>query len=299
MSTLRSYRFRFKAMGSPCEIRLYAPNAKTARAIQAAGMADIDRLEGRYSRFDRYSLLSEINRVAAQGGSLCVDPETAALLDYARTCHEQSDGLFDITTGALQRLWRSDADGLPEADMVQRLRERVGWQHLCWNPPRLSFDRPGLELDLGGIVKEYAADHAAATCRDHGAEHGLVNLGGDIRVIGPHPDGTPWSVAVAHPRQANSAWRRVSLSSGAIASSGDYARCRVVNGVRYGHLLNIRTGWPTRHLAAVTVMAEHCVVAGSASTIAMLKDQDGPRWLGELGVPHLWMDVYGRTGGSL
>jgi thiamine biosynthesis lipoprotein len=84
-----------------------------------------------------------------------------------------------------------------------------------------------------------------------------------------------------------------------MTTSGDYARCFVVNGVRYGHILNPRTGWPVRHLSSVTVAAEFCLVAGSASTIAMLKESEGPSWLASLGLPHLWVMEGGACGGSL
>ena len=91
----------------------------------------------------------------------------------------------------------------------------------------------------------------------------------------------------------------VELSHGALASSGDYERCIEIDGVRYGHILNPLTGWPVRKLAAVSVVAENCVLAGSAATIAMLKEEDGPHWLGQSGLDHLWMDVEGKTGGTL
>ena len=86
---------------------------------------------------------------------------------------------------------------------------------------------------------------------------------------------------------------------GALASSGDFERCIEVDGIRYGHILNPKTGWPVRHLAAVSVLADLCVVAGSASTIAMLKEAEGPAWLQNLGVAHMWVDVDGHEGGDL
>jgi thiamine biosynthesis lipoprotein len=91
----------------------------------------------------------------------------------------------------------------------------------------------------------------------------------------------------------------LAISRGAVASSGDYERCIVIDGVRYAHILNPKTGWPVKHLAAVSVVSNFCVVAGSASTIAMLMEEQGPRWLLELGLPHVWVDVNGRQGGDL
>ena len=180
-----------------------------------------------------------------------------------------------------------------------RFARKVGWDKVGWNAPTLTFAEPGMELDFGGVVKEYAADRAAAICRDLGVRGGFVNLGGDLAIIGPRAEGGAWNIGLRHPRLRNDRLQSVQLRAGGLATSGDYERCIVVDGVRYGHLLNPRTGWPVRHLAAVTVAAELCVVAGSASTIAMLKEADGPAWLVRMGLPHLWVSVAGEVGGSL
>lgn len=286
-------------MGSPCEIQLFAKTQARARQVADAAVADVRRLEARYSRYLGDSLLSAINRVAAAGGGIEVDAETAGLLNYALACYEQSGGLFDITSGILRQAWRFGQGALPDETQIQGLLDRIGWHRLRWNPPRLEFPVPGMELDFGGIVKEYAVDRAAALCREAGIRHGLVNLGGDIKLIGPRADGAPWRVGIVHPRQQQATLQTLALREGAVASSGDYERCLVVDGVRYGHVLNPRTGWPVKHLAAVSVVGDFCVVAGSASTIAMLMEERGPAWLEALGLPHLWVDVDGRMGGSL
>jgi thiamine biosynthesis lipoprotein len=293
------FRERWKAMGSPCELQLFARDHDMSRRAAARATRDVERLEARYSRYQSTSFLSEINRVAARGGRIEVDDETAALLDYAASCHRESEGLFDVTSGVLRRAWRFERGEPPDTEQVQALLERVGWQRLSWARPWLAFPVAGLELDFGGVVKEYAADRAAALCREVGVASGLVNLGGDIAVIGPRPDGAPWRIGIRHPRDPRALLRTVELHSGALASSGDYERCIVFEGVRYGHILNPRTGWPVRHLASVSVLNELCVVAGSAATIAMLHEARGPAWLAASGMPSCWVDVHGEAGGSL
>jgi FAD:protein FMN transferase len=293
---------RFTAMGSPCELLLAAAGAgdpALATPAAQAVVSEVQRLELRYSRYREDSDLSAINRVAAAGGSIDVDDETAALLDYAAACHVQSGGRFDITSGLLRRAWRWDRQALPAAAEVQALLPRIGWQHVRWQRPHLHFLRPGMELDLGGIVKEYAADRAAMLLHDFGMRHGLINLGGDVRVLGPQPDGQPWRVGVRDPHQPGALLATLPLSQGALASSGDYERCIVVDGIRHGHILDPRNGWPVQGLAAVSVAAPLAVVAGSASTIALLMGRDGPAWLQGLGLPHLWVDTEGRRGGPL
>jgi len=293
------YRRAWRAMGSPCEIALYARHADDARRAADAAQAEVERLEARYSRYREDSFLSEINRAAARGGSLEVDPETAALLDYAAACHRESGGLFDPTSGVLRRAWRFDRDELPDPARVAALLGVVGWTRLDWSRPRLGFPVAGMELDLGGVVKEYAADRVAVVCRALGVRAGMVNLGGDVRVLGPKPDGALWRIGIRHPRRRGALLCTVELSDGGLATSGDYERCIVLDGVRYGHVLNPRTGWPVRQLASVSVVAERCVVAGSAATIALLRERQGPAWLASLGLPHLWVGVDGETGGTL
>ena len=293
------HRLRFQAMGCPCEIQLFTDIPETALQIGNSAISEIQRLEAKYSRYRSDSFLSQINQAAATGSKLKVDEETASLLDYAQTCHEQSDGLFDVTSGILRRIWRFEAHQLPDSQQIKKTLKRIGWHKLRWRAPLLSFSIVGMELDFGGIVKEYAADRIAALCRQRGATAGFVNLGGDIALIGPRPDGLDWRIGIQHPRHEANVLATVSLKTGAVASSGDYQRFMLVNGERFSHVFNPLTGWPVRHLAAVSVISQFCVVAGSAATIAMLKEEQGPAWLTALNLPHVWVDHEGRQGGNL
>jgi len=297
---MRLYRHPFPAMGSPCELRLYGSDRERTDEIAAAGIAEVARLEARYSRYRDGSLATAINLLAGDPDGIEVDPETAALLDYAQVCFDQSGGLFDITSGVLRRVWDFKKGCLPEPQQVDSVLELIGWQKVRWHAPHLVLPLPEMELDFGGYVKEYAADRVADLCRARGVEHGLVDLGGDLRVIGPHPGGEPWIVGIRHPRQPQAAMASIPLEVGGLASSGDYERCMVVDGRRYGHILNPTTGWPVDGLLSVSVAASSCLVAGTVSTIAMLKGaRDGPRWLDEQGLPNVRMSQDGKIGGSL
>jgi thiamine biosynthesis lipoprotein len=292
------HKHAWKAMGSPCDLQLWAASEREAREVTGAVLAEVERLEARYSRYRDTSFLSEINRVALRGGSISVDAETASLLSYADACHRESRGLFDVTSGVLRNVWRFADGKLPEPESVRELLERVGWQRVTWAPPLLAFPCPGMALDFGGIVKEYAVDRVTALCRDAGVHHGLVNLGGDVGVIGPQPGGAPWRIGIRHPRKPGELLHTLALHRGALATSGDYERCIVLGGVRYGHILSPKTGWPVRRMASVSVAGELCVVAGATATIAVLKEDSAPEWLAEVGLPHLWVDVNGVIGGS-
>lgn len=283
---LSPFIFTFNAMGSPCELQIYAPTPEFSQNVARQITADIYRLEQKYSRYRADSFLSNINKIAASGGLISIDDETAGLLNYAQTCYELSDGLFDITSGILREAWRFDSGMLPDDKTIETLLKRIGFQHLHVENGTLTFSQAEMELDFGGIVKEYAADRAATLCLKAGISHGIVNLGGDIKIIGAHANKKPWRVGIQHPRDKTKIWKTVKLKTGALASSGDYERCMVIDGVRYGHILNPKTGYPVRQLAAVSVIADLCVVAGSAATIAMLKEKDGEKWLNSLGLQH-------------
>jgi FAD:protein FMN transferase len=285
---------RFKALGGFCALHVYADDNAALRA----GEAEALRIESRYSRYRADSIVARIN-AAAGGAPLAVDEETAALLDYAATAHAQSGGLFDITSGVLRRAWDFRAQRVPAQTDIDALLPLIGWRQVEWARPHIRLPRAGMEIDFGGFGKEYAADRIAAVLRDHGIRHGLVDLAGDICVIGPHADGSAWQIGVQHPR-AEGAIATVPLTHGAIASSGDYERAFVRDGRRYSHILDPRSGWPVQGLAAVSVLADQCLIAGTATTCALLLGAEaGPAWLDGLGLPYLTVDARLQLRGSV
>ena len=293
-------RVSFKAMGSPCELHLFGASEALVDEAARAAIAEIARLEAKYSRYREDSLASRINASAGDPEGLELDAETASLVDYAELAWHQSDGLFDVTSGVLRRAWNLRSGRVPEPAEIDALRPLIGWDKLSWRRPRLVLPLAGMQLDFGGYVKEYAGDRVAALCRELGLRHGLVDLGGDLAVVGPHPDGSPWRVGIRHPRQPSGAIASVALAGGGIATSGDYERCMQIGGRRYAHILNPRTGWPVEGLASVSVAASHCLIAGTASTIAMLKGaRRGPAWLARLSLPHLCVGTGGEVSGPL
>ena len=295
---MQLHKHTFQAMGSPCAVHYYA-QASDAQQVAQSLVGEIERLEQKYSRYLNNSVASQINAVAAEAGTIQVDAETAALLDYAHVAWQESDGLFDITSGVLRQAWDFKSQRIPLQRQLNALLDRIGWHNVHWQENQLQFTVPGMELDFGGYVKEYAADCVAALAVKLGIESGLVELGGDIRVIGPHPDGRPWAVGVRHPTLANRVLATIELQQGAIASSGDYERCIHVNGKRYGHILNPKTGWPVEGLICATVVAPHCLLAGTTSTLALLKGEAGLNWLQDQDLPWLAMDNSGETHGTV
>jgi thiamine biosynthesis lipoprotein len=265
------FRYRFRAMASEHEIVLYAPQRASAERAAQAAIADVQRIERKYTRYRDDSVTAAINR-AAGGDAIAIDAETLALLRYADRCHRISAGRFDITSGVLRRAWdfRREPPRVPGCDEVDAVRALVGWERVEWSERDVRLPQAGMELDFGGIGKEYAADRAAAILRDHGIAHALVNLGGDVRALGARPGGAPWRVGIRDPRDPDAMLATATLADDAIATSGDYARYFEVDGRRYCHIVDATTGMPVTHFQSVSVVAPLAVLAGSYATIAML-----------------------------
>src|ERR1700676_5597517 len=183
-------------MASACAVHVQAESPAAATMIAISAEAEVRRIEARYSRYRADSELARINRVAAAGGATDVDPETAGLIAYAKACYASSGGAFDITSGLLRHAWNFSMPRLPEQNEIDALLPRIGFDKVTLSDDRLSFAQPGMELDFGGLGKEYAADRAAEVCSEMEARHGFVDLGGDIRVIGPQADGEPWRIGI-------------------------------------------------------------------------------------------------------
>jgi len=276
-------------------VQFFSESQLKAEEVYSQIIGRIAGLEMRYSRYRKDSLITEINACAGTGIRTPIDHETFALLQYAEQCYQESGHLFDITSGVLRRFWSFTNNlVLPNKKDIKNILPLIGWGKVQWDSQTIYLPYVGMELDFGGIVKEYAADAAVGICRQAGILSGLVELGGDIRVIGPLPDGSGWSILISDPSHPDKAAAEIKLAQGAVASSGDYERFQLINGVRYSHILNPKTGWPVTGMRAVSVVAEHCVVAGSVATIAMLKGSNGKKWLQNTGLPFLCCQNDGR-----
>lgn len=296
---MQLHSISFKAMGSRCELKLYLPKEKASDIGQQV-ISLVKQLEAKYSRYQPTSITSKINAAAGKSEPVKLDEETARLIDYAAVLHQQSDGLFDITSGILRKAWNFKSNKIPTEDQLAQLLPLIGWHLVEWQTPYIRLPKALMEIDFGGYVKEYIADAAANFCIENGIEHGLINLGGDIHVIGPHLDGSPWQVGIQHPRIPESAIATVAITQGAITTSGDYERFMMIDGIRYSHLLNPFSGQSIQPTyASASVIAPQCIVAGSFSTIALLKSNQEPEWLQEVGLPYLTVDQHMNITGTI
>jgi FAD:protein FMN transferase len=274
----------FNAMASHCEVLLRASHLGAARELGECAAQEAWRIEEKYSRYRSDSVISQLH--ARRGIPVTVDEETASLFDFAQRCYRISDGMFDITSGVLRGAWTFDgSDRLPAPNAIAALMPYIGFEKLKWQSPIIELPL-GMELDLGGIGKEYAVDRAYELLSKKAPGPFLVNFGGDLRASGPPPNGF-WQVGIEKPDQEQNASMILRLERGALATSGDSKRFVQRDGRRYGHVLNPKTGWPVQNAPrSVTVAASSCTEAGLLATLALLHGARAREFLNEQGVRH-------------
>lgn len=274
-------------MASPCEVLVESDDRQVARRVLSIVAAEARRIEAKFSRYRSDSVVSRINRCL---GDVEVDDETARLLDYSGRLFELSGGKFDVTSGVLRKAWRFDgSDRVPDRRAVQELLRHVGWPRVRWRSRKIAL-QPGMEIDFGGIAKEYAVDSSALLLASaFPAVSCLVNFGGDLAVSVPRRSDGSWRVGIEEAGSRSGAATRgvVRLVRGGLATSGDARRFLLKDGVRYSHILDPVTGWPVRDAPrSVTVAARTCTDAGMLATLAMLQGKRAERFLRAQGVDH-------------
>jgi thiamine biosynthesis lipoprotein len=274
----RLWRIEFSAMASPCEILCETEDLDFARALGAYAAAEARRIDEKFSRYKADSVVAAM--LESRGRSITVDDETAKLLDYGEMLWRVSEGRFDLTSGILRHAWQfEEATQAPDPQRIPELMRYVGWQRLQWTSPVLTLPA-GMEVDFGGIGKEYAVDRVADWAARESGDPVLVNFGGDLRCTGAAPASGAWQVGIESLAKPGQPAKRIELTSGALATSGDARRAIVIDGKRYGHILDARTGWPAPGAPrSITVAAPTCSQAGSFSTLAMLHGADAEAFL--------------------
>ena len=282
-ATPKVHHHAFSAMGSPCEVQVECDDPALARRLGLLAEAEARRIEDKYSRYRQTSFLTALNK--SGGKPVTVDPETAGLLDYAGTCFALSEGRFDITSGVLRKVWKFDgSDRVPDRAAVEAILPLVGWEKLGWQAPELVLPE-GMEIDLGGIGKEYAVDRAAIAIMQESDAPALINFGGDLRVTRPRAGDRRWRIVIDAVDASKGTPGLLEIGEGALTTSGDARRFLLKDGVRYGHILDPRTGYPVEHTPrSVTVAAPTCMQAGTLSTLAMLHGADAETFLATEGV---------------
>lgn len=258
-------------MASPCEVLIEEAPEALARQIVEVAAACARGIERKFSRYRSDGVVHMVNSSA--GRAVVLDEESAALIDFAEMLTRASEGRFDITSGVLRTVWTFNGGSVvPTQAEIDAVMTCVGWHRVQWRRPVLQL-RPGMQIDFGGIGKEYAVDLAAARVEEIAPGSScLINFGGDVVVRNPRKDGRPWRVGIEAAERSGAALHVVHLTRGGLATSGDSRRFVVHQGRRYSHIIDARTGWPVPDAPhSITVAADTCTQAGTLTTLAMLQ----------------------------
>jgi FAD:protein FMN transferase len=271
------------SMGCVYSIVAYALDPGRAKPALEAALDEVDRIDRLASLYKRDSALSRLN--AASGGpAIPVDHELFDLIAEAMTYSQVSAGAFDATVGPLMRVWGLfDGDGrVPSAEELALARARVGYPHISLDrdAQTIRADRPGVEIDLGAIAKGYAVDRAVSVLTKSGITAALVSAGGStINAIGAPPGAPAWDVAVQDPLDRTKVAMTVPLKDRSLSVSGSSERHFDVNGVRYSHIIDPRTGRPSQRVLAVVVLADSGIATDALGTALYVEGPEQGRSL--------------------
>lgn len=272
------YEFTERKMGTAFNIIFYATDDSVARAASEQAFRHVDRLN---SILSDYESESNLNKLSARSGScrfFQVHPDLFRVISKAQKVSRETGGAFDITAGPYVKLWRSirrsDDPELPTAQQLSKYRKSVGYRHvkLDSSATAVALTRPGMQLDLGGIAKGYAADEILRILRNFNIRSVLVDAGGDIRLGAPPPGKKGWTIRIpAHNESGERHWITLQLANRAVATSGDLFQHIDIDGKRYSHIIDPQTGMGLTNRSMVTIIAPDGITADSyASAVSVL-----------------------------
>ena len=260
-------------MGVPWTITLYAAREAAGQAAITAAFAEIARLEGVLSDYDPRSEVSQLSEAAPTAAPVSVSADLWQVLREAVAWRDASAGAFDPTIGPLTRLWRQARRSgvMPRADKLAAARQAVGARTLELDEERMTvvLREPAMRLDLGGIGMGYAIDRGMDVLAMHGITSAMIDASGDIAVSGPPPGAAAWTIEVDARGDGDDAVKEMlALVNAAVTTSGDAFQVVEIDGVRYSHIIDPRTGLGVAGPAAVTVIAADCTTADAVATAA-------------------------------
>ncbi len=274
-------RVEFRALGTACVIQCRHPEGRAAERFFTAALEWLARFEAKFSRFRPDSTISRIN-AAAGCEWVEIDSETEHLLDLAADLHRLTAGILDPTMLPLLRVWdwKTVHTKLPDKSEIKAALAISGFEKLQRRPGEVFLPKPGMGLDFGGFGKEYAVDQLVRIAREHGIQDALVDLGRDIFGMGGNGQHAFWHIGLEDACRPGTCWGGLAVSDFAVAVSGDSLRRFEFNGVRYGHIIDPRSGWPVANgVRGVSVIAPTCLQAGIFSTsLFVMGIKDGLRF---------------------
>ena len=269
----------FRALGSSCKIQFIKSDEKTALKFLAEALSWLETFEKKYSRFIPESEVSKIN-TAAGIEWVKVDHHMEHILDLIDNLHGMTEGILDPTMLPLMKVWdwKTVHTRLPDSKAIDTALMLTGWGKVQRKPGAIFLPEKGMGIDFGGFGKEFAVDHVTRIAYQNGISDALIDLGQDLFAIGGNGVHPFWHVGIQDGRHKDKYLGGLAVSGYAVSSSGDYERGFEHDGVRYGHILDPRTGWPVSNgMFSVTALGPSCLQAGVLSTaVFVLGRKDGP-----------------------
>lgn len=256
-------------MGSRFDITVVATDSVLANKYIDESIAEITRIEKLISSWDPNSQTSKINRNAGIK-PVRVDDELFELIQRAIGISKLTDGAFDISYASMDLIWKFDGSmkAMPKENEITASVAKVGFQNIVLNPEERTvfLKLKGMKIGFGAIGKGYAADKAKQLLMDQGVKAGIINASGDMNTWGKQANGEYWKVAITNPMDKNKVFALLPISSGAVVTSGDYERYANIDGVRFAHIIDPRTGYPATGILSVTVFAPKAELADALAT---------------------------------
>ncbi|OEK00892.1 thiamine biosynthesis protein ApbE [Roseivirga sp. 4D4] len=265
----QKYHKVLELMGSRFEISAFDADAQKAWDGINAAITEISRIERLISSWDPNSQTSLINRNAGIK-PIKVDNELFQLIQRAVQISRITDGAFDISYASMDRIWKFDGSmkEMPDAEIVKEARSKIGFRNIQLNPAKLEvyLKVKGMKIGFGAIGKGYAAQKAKEKMSALGIKSGVVNAAGDLIAWGKDIDGESFKVGIADPRKKNHVLSWLKVNNTSVVTSGDYERYVLFDNVRYAHIIDPRTGYPTTGIKSVTIVSANPELADALST---------------------------------
>lgn len=256
-------------MGNRFDITVVAQDSSEAKGYIDLAVTEMSRIEKLISSWDPNSQTSEINRNAGIK-PVKVDLELFNLIEHCIAISMITDGAFDISYASMDRIWKFDGSmtEMPSEEAIKNSVAKVGYQNILLAPNETTvfLKLPGMKIGFGGIGKGYAADKAKALLIDKGVYSGIINASGDMNTWGRQPNREHWKVAITNPMDKNKAFGLLPIKEGAVVTSGNYEKYVTFNGQRYSHIIDPRTGYPTKGILSVTVFSPKAELADALAT---------------------------------
>lgn len=263
------YHRSFTKMGSSFSISVVSSSTSEANRLIDMGVEEIDRIEQLISSWNPSSSTAAINRNAGKK-AVEVPRELYDLIKRSKTISRLCDGAFDISYASMDALWSFAGEAIkrPPADQIAASVAKIGYDKITLSPETNSVLLPieGMKIGFGAIGKGYAADRVKALLIKEGSKAGIVNASGDMVVWGKQPNGQPWQVGIVNPMNNQKVFAHFSLDNNAVVTSGDYERFLYLEGERYGHIIDPRTGYPVKGVISCTVFAPKAELADALAT---------------------------------